>query len=1062
MASHDDDIDDIGEEDRNASRTAGARRSRAERARVEIERRHNRSQSRTRTTVSSSSGSRVNSSAKPNYNSNSAGSTVRAPSSPSPSTTVSNNTSVSSSTGGNRSPMRSRFDKYEQKKMLKKSSRTPSDVSPTRRMRTSNSSSHDSRGRQKHSKSSRQSATSNNISSSVDQSQTRERHQSSGQKQKEEQSMPHRRQHAESRKAPVQMQQLQPIMQQESNEVTSTKNQPKTSYQQHQHNKTVQPLKVAPVARQKASRISTPSAAVSVGETTTSSSTNINSHSMKPSSLSVESPLPPLVQRALGDRSYDKRKNAALEVEALVKSLAEAATSNNKNFVNTDEHRMVCSVIHLLSTEFTGSMNAHFRKGGLIGLAATAIGLMPQNLLPSYLGELINPVLQGFDDTEPRVRYYACESMFNIVKVARKAVLPFFNPIFNGLAKLSADLDDEVRNGSNLLDGLVKDIVTECEEFSIDEFLPLMQNYIRRTNPFIRQLLVGWLTVLDSIPDVSMTDYLPYFLDGLFNMLSDSNLEIRQAADSALSEFLREVRESAVVEFDNMISILVFQCHSKERLNRLTGITWLLELIHHPHSDGDALLPFHSDVLGAILTCISDGQVEIRKVAERSNSDLLEMVKETSRDFELGILIDCLAKELTNKDDVLTKMAVLKWINMLLEKRRTDMDEYINSLMPALLQLLSDQSDGVVLLTVQVLSRISLSDFALKRGISGKENLRNEAQFVMVIKSILALFMADRRLLETRGSIIVRRLCVLLNAKSVYLIMADIISSYDVTPDEGGNSFTLEFVATMVQTLNLILLTASELNNLRQLLETSFVEGQSSENEPSTSVAAPASPRRNNGRYHANNEGARVFAALFHCWCNNPVSTFSLCLLGRAYDLAFSLVKKFSELEVTVGFLMQIDKLIHLIESPIFVHLRLRLLDVEAPFHTYLLKSCYGLLMLLPQSDAYRSLNDRLSSVCNLRDNLGIQPSINASPSTGAIRTTDSSIYQGGLDISELLKRFDAVIKMHSKAREAIQQKAMKRQDHLVDRNGINNGGRVHNAQRPIDQRGLGSVSRQR
>eukprot|EP01083_Nonionella_stella_P222411 793685_1 len=322
--------------------------------------------------------------------------------------------------------------------------------------------------------------------------------------------------------------------------------------------------------------------------------------------------------------------------------------------------------------------------------------------------------------------------------------------------------------------------------------------------------------------------------------------------------------------------------------------------------------------------------------------------------------------------------------------------------------------------------------------------------------------MADRRLLETRGSIIVRRLCVLLNAKSVYLIMADIISSYDVTPDEGGNSFTLEFVATMVQTLNLILLTASELNNLRQLLETSFAEGQASENEPSTSVVTPSSPRRNNGRYHANNEGARVFASLFHCWCNNPVSTFSLCLLGRAYDLAFSLVKKFSELEVTVGFLMQIDKLIHLIESPIFVHLRLRLLDVEAPFHTYLLKSCYGLLMLLPQSDAYRSLNDRLSSVCNLRDNLGIQPSINASPSTGVIRTTDSSIYQAGLDISELLKRFDAVIKMHSKAREAIQQKAMKRQDHLVDRNGTNSSGRVHNAQRPIDQRGLGSVSRQR
>lgn len=37
--------------------------------------------------------------------------------------------------------------------------------------------------------------------------------------------------------------------------------------------------------------------------------------------VSMESPLPPVVQRSLGDRSNEKRKNAALEIEALVKSL---------------------------------------------------------------------------------------------------------------------------------------------------------------------------------------------------------------------------------------------------------------------------------------------------------------------------------------------------------------------------------------------------------------------------------------------------------------------------------------------------------------------------------------------------------------------------------------------------------------------------------------------------------------------------------------------------------------------------------------------------------------------
>ena len=41
--------------------------------------------------------------------------------------------------------------------------------------------------------------------------------------------------------------------------------------------------------------------------------------------LSVErSPLPPMILKSLGDRSNEKRKNAALEIEGLVKSLQEA------------------------------------------------------------------------------------------------------------------------------------------------------------------------------------------------------------------------------------------------------------------------------------------------------------------------------------------------------------------------------------------------------------------------------------------------------------------------------------------------------------------------------------------------------------------------------------------------------------------------------------------------------------------------------------------------------------------------------------------------------------------
>ena len=582
-------------------------------------------------------------------------------------------------------------------------------------------------------------------------------------------------------------------------------------------------------------------------------------------------------------------------------------------------------------------MNANYRKGGLIGIAATAIGLMSNTR--QHLDGLLFPVLHCFDDPESRVRYYACESLYNIAKVARGSILRYFNQIFDGLTKLFADVDVDVKNGANLLDRLVKDIVTESETFHVEHFLPLLTTYIRRTNPYIRQLLVGWITVLDSVPDINMIDYLPDFLDGLFNMLSDSNREIRQAADSALSDFLKEVRHATVIEFGPLVSILVNQCLSKDRLNRLTAITWIEELIHHPYSGGDALLPHHAEVLGAILYCISDSEEQICLVAERTNGDLLSLVRDTRGDFRLAPLLETLTEKFMTKDDVPTKMASLRWINMLLEKRRRDMTEFVSQMLPVLLKTLSDASDAVVLFTLQVLARISLGDgggpLLDDEGGTNKaattaeteeshdsihcgllRGKKDEKHFRLVINAILGLFASDRMLLENRGSLVVRKLCVLLDSESVYMLMAEVLSasceistskeddfvseqvekgpSSDFEKDEPPSvKFSIEFVSTMVQTLNLILLTANELHGLRVLLANAFEL-----NDRDYNMGIASSP---GDEISGTQNSVQVFESLFRCWCHSPVATFSLCLLARAYGVAFALVQRFSELEVTVG-----------------------------------------------------------------------------------------------------------------------------------------------------------------
>lgn len=134
-----------------------------------------------------------------------------------------------------------------------------------------------------------------------------------------------------------------------------------------------------------------------------------------------------------------------------------------------------------------------------------------------------------------------------------------------------------VKNGAELLDRLIKDIVSESatsyvsivhdfekqeeeesvaqEEgtpqaptaFSLPRFIPLLQERILVLNPFTRMFLVSWITLLDSIPDLELVSYLPSFLGGLFRFLNDSNQDVVTATQHVLERFLDEIKLVAKV-----------------------------------------------------------------------------------------------------------------------------------------------------------------------------------------------------------------------------------------------------------------------------------------------------------------------------------------------------------------------------------------------------------------------------------------------------------------------------------------------------------------------------------
>lgn len=172
------------------------------------------------------------------------------------------------------------------------------------------------------------------------------------------------------------------------------------------------------------------------------------------------------------------------------------------------------------------------------------------------------------------------------------------------------------------------------------------------------------------------------------------------------------------------------------------------------------------------------------------------------------------------------------------------MSKHANNLFPVLLGILKDNSDEVVLQGLEVLAEIVKST-------KEQDTDFNQEKYREFLESLLKLFIDDKLFLDHRGTLIIRQLCVLLNAEFIYRTFAEILC------EKVDN----KFASLMVRTLNMILFTTSELFDLRKSLR---------------NITDPKS--------------AKLFQILYHSWAHCPVSTVSLCLLAQCYQHVSDLV----------------------------------------------------------------------------------------------------------------------------------------------------------------------------
>jgi vacuole morphology and inheritance protein 14 len=165
----------------------------------------------------------------------------------------------------------------------------------------------------------------------------------------------------------------------------------------------------------------------------------------------------------------------------------------------------------------------------------------------------------------------------------------------------------------------------------------------------------------------------------------------------------------------------------------------------------------------------------LHKVARETNEELRSIHVEPSDGFDVGAILSVARRQLSSEFEA-TRIEALNWISTLLNKHRTEVLCFLNDIFDTLLKALSDSSDDVVLLVLEVHAGVA----------------KDPQHFRQLIVFLVHNFRADNSLLERRGALIVRRMCVLLDAERVYRELSTILEGED----------NLDFASTMVQVLS--------------------------------------------------------------------------------------------------------------------------------------------------------------------------------------------------------------------------------------------------------------------
>ncbi|ORM40944.1 Ubiquitin-like modifier-activating enzyme 1 [Babesia sp. Xinjiang] len=470
--------------------------------------------------------------------------------------------------------------------------------------------------------------------------------------------------------------------------------------------------------------------------------------------------LPENTTEYLVDANPEFRKRARNAISQAVRKFI----SDTQDSEDVDERcgEAVQRFVNIMRTQYMDNAIPDYRIGGLIGIASAAIAL--DDHLDDHADALIRLVLPYFTDQDPSVRYYACESLYNIAKKAHDGVVRCFSDIFDGICKLSCDEDEDVRQSSQFMNRLMREIILNDKYKAVDLVVELIA----------------------------------------------SRMDVRGAAELCLAEFLALFKKTFATKTeiisDEFFNVILINMTRNEYVIKRMNIVWVRELAclqpHVIYFNGFHLL------LKSVIVSIADQngggsrlsgfhiRPDVSTCAQEANKQLFLMTKERKTITNVENITKELVTILNCHVNHVVMLTALQWLILLLELKPKVMKDTVPVVTKAVVSCFK-QCDSELIMEATIKAIILVLEL-------GTEH------FDLVSQQLLELFKTDDALLEDRGNRIIINVCKNIGFENFYSITASCLAK------ENDHNF----LQRIVHTLNWTLLTSEDAREMRAFLLT--------------------------------------------------------------------------------------------------------------------------------------------------------------------------------------------------------------------------------------------------